>query len=188
MIRRPPRSTRTDTLFPYTTLFRSSHPRTAAGQSRRQQGRGAHRHRQGRRHPVRGRGAGRGHAEEDPRRQGPHPQQGGHRPQAQAGGNEDGREIRAGEKSRETGGEEGNAEKANGHDREEDLETGGEEVLTNHAGAPAARHAESIGRWTSSSPPCACSGSPAKSGSSGIVAQATPHASATPAPCACWWW
>src|SRR3546814_16471158 len=28
MIRRPPRSTRTDTLFPYTTLFRSSfHPR-----------------------------------------------------------------------------------------------------------------------------------------------------------------
>src|SRR3546814_3726854 len=29
MIRRPPRSTRTDTLFPYTTLFRSS-PATAA--------------------------------------------------------------------------------------------------------------------------------------------------------------
>src|SRR3546814_13693302 len=30
MIRRPPRSTRTDTLFPYTTLFRSSpHPRGA---------------------------------------------------------------------------------------------------------------------------------------------------------------
>src|SRR3546814_3163858 len=27
MIRRPPRSTRTDTLFPYTTLFRSLHPR-----------------------------------------------------------------------------------------------------------------------------------------------------------------
>src|SRR3546814_13833213 len=25
MIRRPPRSTRTDTLFPYTTLFRASH-------------------------------------------------------------------------------------------------------------------------------------------------------------------
>src|SRR3546814_5519829 len=25
MIRRPPRSTRTDTLFPYTTLFRSQH-------------------------------------------------------------------------------------------------------------------------------------------------------------------
>src|SRR3546814_14565266 len=25
MVRRPPRSTRTDTLFPYTTLFRSSH-------------------------------------------------------------------------------------------------------------------------------------------------------------------
>src|SRR3546814_13987770 len=29
MIRRPPRSTRTDTLFPYTTLFRS-HPRPQA--------------------------------------------------------------------------------------------------------------------------------------------------------------
>src|SRR3546814_2548162 len=28
MIRRPPRSTRTDTLFPYTTLFRSSAPGT----------------------------------------------------------------------------------------------------------------------------------------------------------------
>src|SRR3546814_19224672 len=27
MIRRPPRSTRTDTLFPYTTLFRSKWPR-----------------------------------------------------------------------------------------------------------------------------------------------------------------
>src|SRR3546814_5281273 len=31
MIRRPPRSTRTDTLFPYTTLFRSSHPGTVFG-------------------------------------------------------------------------------------------------------------------------------------------------------------
>src|SRR3546814_14242795 len=29
MIRRPPRSTRTDTLFPYTTLFRSADPLTA---------------------------------------------------------------------------------------------------------------------------------------------------------------
>src|SRR3546814_18262739 len=29
MIRRPPRSTRTDTLFPYTTLFRSAHLRSA---------------------------------------------------------------------------------------------------------------------------------------------------------------
>src|SRR3546814_9137730 len=34
MIRRPPRSTRTDTLFPYTTLFRSG--RTAPGASRAQ--------------------------------------------------------------------------------------------------------------------------------------------------------
>src|SRR3546814_15369550 len=32
MIRRPPRSTRTDTLFPYTTLFRSL-PRTTVGAS-----------------------------------------------------------------------------------------------------------------------------------------------------------
>src|SRR3546814_8219901 len=35
MIRRPPRSTRTDTLFPYTTLFRSrplSYPTTPIGQ------------------------------------------------------------------------------------------------------------------------------------------------------------
>src|SRR3546814_3746224 len=29
MIRRPPRSTRTDTLFPYTPLFRSTHPQPA---------------------------------------------------------------------------------------------------------------------------------------------------------------
>src|SRR3546814_17290615 len=36
MIRRPPRSTRTDTLFPYTTLFRSS-----AGADRRNCGRSA---------------------------------------------------------------------------------------------------------------------------------------------------
>src|SRR3546814_6185316 len=31
MIRRPPRSTRTDTLFPYTTLFRSDEHRHVAG-------------------------------------------------------------------------------------------------------------------------------------------------------------
>src|SRR3546814_3473084 len=31
MIRRPPRSTRTDTLFPYTTLFRSCPPATCSG-------------------------------------------------------------------------------------------------------------------------------------------------------------
>src|SRR3546814_7917410 len=31
MIRRPPRSTRTDTLFPYTTLFRSRHRSAGAG-------------------------------------------------------------------------------------------------------------------------------------------------------------
>src|SRR3546814_7336621 len=39
MIRRPPRSTRTDTLFPYTTLFRSIHRRrTQDGPARRHGG------------------------------------------------------------------------------------------------------------------------------------------------------
>src|SRR3546814_6667190 len=33
MIRRPPRSTRTDTLFPYTTLFRSDFTRAKAGEA-----------------------------------------------------------------------------------------------------------------------------------------------------------
>src|SRR3546814_13083215 len=35
MIRRPPRSTRTDTLFPYTTLFRSAEARQALRAHRR---------------------------------------------------------------------------------------------------------------------------------------------------------
>src|SRR3546814_5872340 len=35
MIRRPPRSTRTDTLFPYTTLFRSSNDHLARGVDRK---------------------------------------------------------------------------------------------------------------------------------------------------------
>src|SRR3546814_11902052 len=35
MIRRPPRSTRTDTLFPYTTLFRSHSTRSPASRCRR---------------------------------------------------------------------------------------------------------------------------------------------------------
>src|SRR3546814_5475903 len=35
MIRRPPRSTRTDTLFPYTTLFRSAGRKAAAAEHRR---------------------------------------------------------------------------------------------------------------------------------------------------------
>src|SRR3546814_13164908 len=35
MIRRPPRSTRTDTLFPYTTLFRSVHSVTSSPVSSR---------------------------------------------------------------------------------------------------------------------------------------------------------
>src|SRR3546814_3830361 len=42
MIRRPPRSTRTDTLFPYTTLFRSVH-RRAPPRPRSAQGRAADR-------------------------------------------------------------------------------------------------------------------------------------------------
>src|SRR3546814_1915176 len=33
MIRRPPRSKRTDTLFPYTTLFRSQHGAAGVGQA-----------------------------------------------------------------------------------------------------------------------------------------------------------
>src|SRR3546814_1304626 len=37
MIRRPPRSTRTDTLFPYTTLFRSPRHRRSLGGIREQQ-------------------------------------------------------------------------------------------------------------------------------------------------------
>src|SRR3546814_7747615 len=44
MIRRPPRSTRTDTLFPYTTLFRSVDPVGQPGDRRRDQ----HRHRRAR--------------------------------------------------------------------------------------------------------------------------------------------
>src|SRR3546814_12718621 len=39
MIRRPPRSTRTDTLFPYTTLFRSRCPRGSADPSTGARGR-----------------------------------------------------------------------------------------------------------------------------------------------------
>src|SRR3546814_20969441 len=40
MIRRPPRSTRTDTLFPYTTLFRSREQRGAVEAVCGQEGRG----------------------------------------------------------------------------------------------------------------------------------------------------
>src|SRR3546814_9216915 len=49
MIRRPPRSTRTDTLFPYTTLFRSRDQGAAGRDSRAQgpyPGARTHRHRQ----------------------------------------------------------------------------------------------------------------------------------------------
>src|SRR3546814_1778835 len=40
MIRRPPRSTRTDTLFPYTTLFRSSSNDGSSGDAMADGGRG----------------------------------------------------------------------------------------------------------------------------------------------------
>src|SRR3546814_3664098 len=41
MIRRPPRSTRTDTLFPYTTLFRSHPPQKCHRCRRKRRGRAA---------------------------------------------------------------------------------------------------------------------------------------------------
>src|SRR3546814_13027712 len=71
MIRRPPRSTRTDTLFPYTTLCRSGRaahpgvqghdvdPRAVARRRRRRGDRGHRRHRRARRQAGRPRGAAR---------------------------------------------------------------------------------------------------------------------------------
>src|SRR3546814_5196971 len=56
MIRRPPRSTRTDTLFPYTTLFRSHRFRVATGRSCRR--------------AASGTAAARRHAGANPRRRG----------------------------------------------------------------------------------------------------------------------
>src|SRR3546814_4779216 len=44
MIRRPPRSTRTDTLFPYTTLFRSHRPHLRHGEEHHHLQPGAHEH------------------------------------------------------------------------------------------------------------------------------------------------
>src|SRR3546814_1026882 len=55
MIRRPPRSTRTDTLFPYTTLFRSL-------QARRPGGRGYRGHQPGHLHRHQPAAGHRGHA------------------------------------------------------------------------------------------------------------------------------
>src|SRR3546814_16841646 len=46
MIRRPPRSTRTDTLFPYTTLFRSLHPVLDAARDVAERGVRPHHHEQ----------------------------------------------------------------------------------------------------------------------------------------------
>src|SRR3546814_6998040 len=62
MIRRPPRSTRTDTLFPYTTLFRSlarGTRRRASGRTRRGKDRGEGACRQGRAAPGFDRGGAR---------------------------------------------------------------------------------------------------------------------------------
>src|SRR3546814_7415455 len=66
MIRRPPRSTRTDTLFPYTTLFRSASnahcARVVSHLERRRRGdRGAAGGRARADRPVAARRAGRGH-------------------------------------------------------------------------------------------------------------------------------
>src|SRR3546814_7075606 len=62
MIRRPPRSTRTDTLFPYTTLFRSRDAIGAEHERRKQHRHGAHDRRhlsvEGRRNGDRCGGAG----------------------------------------------------------------------------------------------------------------------------------
>src|SRR3546814_7434949 len=62
MIRRPPRSTRTDTLFPYTTLFRSSRTAPLPGLLAKEPGRpaalgegGEHPHHQAHRDALRGR-------------------------------------------------------------------------------------------------------------------------------------
>src|SRR3546814_8929412 len=46
MIRRPPRSTRTDTLFPYTTLFRSHEPHEGVQAEREQREAGEHKNRE----------------------------------------------------------------------------------------------------------------------------------------------
>src|SRR3546814_11556161 len=59
MIRRPPRSTRTDTLFPYTTLFRSAEPWQACPRRR-----APHRPRDLADHPVTGRRGERDRSEE----------------------------------------------------------------------------------------------------------------------------
>src|SRR3546814_18695626 len=50
MIRRPPRSTRTDTLFPYTALFRADLPRRCRHDRKRRGGGRLHVHQDGRQH------------------------------------------------------------------------------------------------------------------------------------------
>src|SRR3546814_1800805 len=58
MIRRPPRSTRTDTLFPYTTLFRSRHHHLHLGHQRQPEGRSPQEQHAGRAELAVGQGAG----------------------------------------------------------------------------------------------------------------------------------
>src|SRR3546814_11862784 len=66
MIRRPPRSTRTDTLFPYTTLFRSD-PRPREGQGLRREAVIGRRRPEAERAWLRRLFAARSHADLDPR-------------------------------------------------------------------------------------------------------------------------
>src|SRR3546814_316307 len=112
MIRLPPRSTRTDTLFPYTTLFRSriepgrladpAHRRAApppgAGELSRRTGRGRRR-RRGRRGPARGAGGGRPRPFAGAAAGLPRPAGDGHRLPRAAGGGADRSGLRAGARS-----------------------------------------------------------------------------------------
>src|SRR3546814_5541718 len=65
MIRRPPRSTRTDTLFPYTTLFRSQGARVGAVHAAPAAGRHGRRSRAVHRRGLRGRRPGGGRRSEE---------------------------------------------------------------------------------------------------------------------------
>src|SRR3546814_20717992 len=92
MIRRPPRSTRTDTLFPYTTLFRSRPLRRGGGATRARRcvtAAGPHHQRPSRRCAVAGGSPPRGPLPVAPRAQ-PRPQgRPGAAPRAEARGRRD---------------------------------------------------------------------------------------------------
>src|SRR3546814_20277120 len=88
MIRRPPRSTRTDTLFPYTTLFRSAHERRDEGAARDPGDReGTGRAEEGRSEPGCGPGKGVGAAMSPSPRAAPKPHGTHARRHYRAGGN-----------------------------------------------------------------------------------------------------